>query len=148
MYLDTMASRLVNMRLDDARVRKAQALRKRGVSLSSVVREAIDDRFAAVCRTGSRRDVRAIMRRIFERYPDPPGPGTSRLRHPRPAGRACGNPAQARTRHGVILIDTAPLVALCDARDAKHRIAWKQLASLRSSTPPGAGRTGRRFLSR
>ena len=30
----------------------------------------------------------------------------------------------------MILIDTAPLVALCDARDAKHRTAVKQLASL------------------
>jgi predicted nucleic acid-binding protein len=30
----------------------------------------------------------------------------------------------------VILIDTAPLVALCDARDSKHRTAVKQLASL------------------
>jgi predicted nucleic acid-binding protein len=30
----------------------------------------------------------------------------------------------------VILIDTAPLVALCDARDAKHRLATRHLESL------------------
>jgi predicted nucleic acid-binding protein len=30
----------------------------------------------------------------------------------------------------VILVDTTPLVALCDARDAKHRTAVKQLESL------------------
>jgi len=30
----------------------------------------------------------------------------------------------------VILIDTTPLVALCDAREAKHRTAVKQLESL------------------
>jgi predicted nucleic acid-binding protein len=30
----------------------------------------------------------------------------------------------------VILIDTTPLVALCDARDAKHRTALKHLESL------------------
>jgi predicted nucleic acid-binding protein len=30
----------------------------------------------------------------------------------------------------VILIDTAPLVALCDARDSKHRIAVRHLESL------------------
>jgi predicted nucleic acid-binding protein len=30
----------------------------------------------------------------------------------------------------VILLDTGPVVALCDARDAKHRIAVKHLASL------------------
>jgi len=31
-----------------------------------------------------------------------------------------------------ILIDTAPLVALCDARDEKHRVAVKHLESLGS----------------
>ena len=30
----------------------------------------------------------------------------------------------------MILIDTAPLVALCDARDSKHRIAVRHLESL------------------
>jgi predicted nucleic acid-binding protein len=30
----------------------------------------------------------------------------------------------------VILIDTTPLVALCDARDSKHRMALKHLESL------------------
>lgn len=30
----------------------------------------------------------------------------------------------------MILIDTSPLVALCDARDSKHRTAVKQLESL------------------
>ena len=32
----------------------------------------------------------------------------------------------------MILIDTTPLVALCDARDSKHRTAVKHLASLAS----------------
>ena len=30
----------------------------------------------------------------------------------------------------MILVDTTPLVALCDARDAKHRTAVKHLESL------------------
>jgi hypothetical protein len=66
------ASRLVNVRLDEARVRKARTLRARGIALSDVVREAIDERFAALDRSESRLDVSAVVRRIFERYPDPP----------------------------------------------------------------------------
>jgi hypothetical protein len=66
-----MSSRLVNVRLDEERVRKAQALRERGVALSDVVREAIDERFAALRQAESPPDVRAIVRGIFELYPDP-----------------------------------------------------------------------------
>ena len=40
-----MSSRLVNVRLDAERLRKARKLRERGVRLSDVVREAIDKRF-------------------------------------------------------------------------------------------------------
>ena len=67
-----MSSRLVNVRLDAERLRKAQTLRERGVTLSDVVREAIDERFAGLHRSDSRPDVRTIVRRIFEQYPDPP----------------------------------------------------------------------------
>jgi hypothetical protein len=67
-----MSSRLVNVRLDADRLRKAQRLRARGVALSDVVREAIDERFAELDERELPRDVRTIIRRIFERYPDPP----------------------------------------------------------------------------
>lgn len=67
-----MGSRLVNVRLDADRLRKAQTLRERGVALSDVVREAIDERFAALGGSASRADVRTIVRQIFEQYPDPP----------------------------------------------------------------------------
>lgn len=67
-----MSTRLVNVRLDADRLRKAQTLRKRGVALSDVVREAIDERFAELRQPESQPDVRTIIRRIFERYPDPP----------------------------------------------------------------------------
>ena len=67
-----MSSRLVNVRLDADRLRKAQILRARGVALSDVVREAIDERFAALRSSESPPDVRTIVRRIFQRYPDPP----------------------------------------------------------------------------
>jgi hypothetical protein len=69
-YLYSMSTRLVNVRLDAERLRKAQALRERGVALSDVVREAIDDRFTALRR--SQPDVRTIIRRMFEKFPDPP----------------------------------------------------------------------------
>jgi hypothetical protein len=64
-----MGSRLVNVRLDSERLRKAQTLRRRGVALSDVVREAIDKRFSEL-RSTSRVDAKAIVRRIFEQYPD------------------------------------------------------------------------------
>jgi hypothetical protein len=66
-----MSSRLVNVRLDAERWRKAQTLRERGVALSDVVREAIDERFLEL-RSESQPDVHAILRRMFEQYPDPP----------------------------------------------------------------------------
>jgi hypothetical protein len=67
-----MGSRLFNVRLDEERARKVQTLRERGLALSDVVREAIDERFAALRQSEGRPDVKAIVRAIFERYPDPP----------------------------------------------------------------------------
>jgi hypothetical protein len=70
-YLYSVGSRLVNVRLDAARLRKAQRLRERGVALSDVVREAIDERYAALGRH-AKADARAIVARIFQAHPDPP----------------------------------------------------------------------------
>ena len=67
-----MGSRLINVRLDSERLRKAQTLRERGVNLSDVVREAIDERFLQL-RSEREPDVKTLMRRIFEQYPDPAG---------------------------------------------------------------------------
>jgi hypothetical protein len=67
-----MGSRLVNVRLDADRLRKARTLRERGVTLSDVVREAIDERYDGLQEPESQLDVRAIVRRLFEQYPDPP----------------------------------------------------------------------------
>jgi len=66
-----MSSRLVNVRLDAERARKVQRLRERGLTLSDVIREAIDERFASLGHSGGARDVSAIITRIFEKYPDP-----------------------------------------------------------------------------
>ena len=66
-----MASKLVNVRLDGDRIEKARRLRERGVALSDVVREAIDERYAELAGSADA-DARTIVRDIFERYPDPP----------------------------------------------------------------------------
>ena len=61
----------MNVQLGEEYVRKAQAPRERGVTLSDIVREAIDERFAALRQSEAPPDVRAIVRGVFERYPDP-----------------------------------------------------------------------------
>ena len=67
-----MRSRLVNVRLDTERLRKAQALRQRGIKLSDVVREAIDDRFLRI-RSEAHADMKTLIQKLFEQYPDPAG---------------------------------------------------------------------------
>ena len=67
-----MKSRLVNVRLDTDRIRKVRTLRERGLGLSDVVREAIDERYAALHRSTAPLDARALLRDIFEQHPDPP----------------------------------------------------------------------------
>lgn len=68
-----MKSRLVNVRLDEERLRKARTLRERGLALSDVMREAIDERFESLNRSRKVCDVRNMIRDIFEQYPDPAG---------------------------------------------------------------------------
>jgi hypothetical protein len=67
-----MASKLVNVRLDPERARKARRLRERGVLLSDVVREAIDERYAQLG-VQTANDAAGVVARVFERFPDPPG---------------------------------------------------------------------------
>ena len=52
-------------------LRKVRRLRETGVALSDLVREAIDARFEQVTRRRTPRDVRALVTRILEQYPDP-----------------------------------------------------------------------------
>ena len=68
-----MASRLLNVRLDEDRQRKARRLRQAGLVLSDVVREAIDARFEAVQRPMTGREAAARMTHVLGEYPDPEG---------------------------------------------------------------------------
>ena len=67
-----MSGRLVNVRLDERRLRRARKLRVAGIPLSDLVREAIDRRYEQIVESSEPRDVAAIMERIYEQCPDPP----------------------------------------------------------------------------
>ena len=68
-----MSSRLVNVRLDERRLKRARKLRAKGITLSDLVRDAIDRQYEQLVKSGDRRDIDAIMTEIYERYPDPSG---------------------------------------------------------------------------
>ena len=67
-----MHNRLVNIRLDERRLEKARRLRGNGITLSDLVRDAIDRRYEQLLESATSRDVQAIMGEIYEQYPDPP----------------------------------------------------------------------------
>jgi hypothetical protein len=67
-----MSSRLVNVRLDEQRILKARKLRAGGVPLSDLLRTAIDQEYERLVESSKPRDVQAVMKQIYERYPDPP----------------------------------------------------------------------------
>lgn len=84
-----MGSRLVNIRLDEGRLQKVRILREQGSPLSDLVREAIDSRFEQLNRSKNARDIRDIVRRVFEEHPDPAGlPPRGYDVHDRKAARA------------------------------------------------------------
>lgn len=64
-----MASQLLNVRLDVERRRKADVLRKRGVNLSDVVREAIDARYDDMMTKTQLIDTDAWFASIDQKYP-------------------------------------------------------------------------------
>jgi len=93
-----MGTRLVNVRLDPGRIRKAEMLRERGITLSDVLRQAIDERFEAHERDTGQRTV-AVVRSVLEQYPDPPDlPPRDYDVHDRPAARAAIRRRLARAR--------------------------------------------------
>ena len=67
-----MNHRLVNVRLDERRLERARRLRAKGITLSDLVRDAIDQRYDQLVTPSRRRDVLDIVKEIYEQYPDPP----------------------------------------------------------------------------
>lgn len=67
-----MTHRLVNVRLDPDRLEKARRLREDGLTLSDLVREAIDRRYEQLVGSRKRSNADAIMAGIYEEHPDPP----------------------------------------------------------------------------
>jgi len=68
-----MPSTLVNVRLDEGRLRKVRRLRAHGIAMSDVVREAIDARFAVLTKERPTMDAAAIVARILVQHPEPTG---------------------------------------------------------------------------
>jgi post-segregation antitoxin (ccd killing protein) len=68
-----MNTRLVNVRLDDKRLERARRLRAKGITLSDLVREAIDRQYEQLVESPGSRDASAIVKEIHSRYPDPAG---------------------------------------------------------------------------
>jgi hypothetical protein len=64
-----MSSGLIEVRLDEERLRKAKALREKGVSLSDLVRTAIDERYEKTFSSRTSRDMREILARLDEEFP-------------------------------------------------------------------------------
>ena len=67
-----MKPRLINVRLDAERLRKAQRLRDKGIALSDVVREAIDARYGEIAARDERGAAGDIVAGILAKFPDPP----------------------------------------------------------------------------
>jgi hypothetical protein len=67
-----MATKLTNVRLDPDRVRKARALKERGIAISDLLREAIDRRYREVVEADERRDARRILADLDARFPAAP----------------------------------------------------------------------------
>ncbi len=84
-----MPTRLYNVRLDDERQRKARRLRAQGITISDVVREAIDVRYEALASAPVERSTTEVITHIFADHPDPAGlPARGYDVHNRAAARA------------------------------------------------------------
>src|SRR5438093_2430666 len=63
-YLYIMTTRLVNVRLDEQRLERARRLRAKGITLSDLVRDAIDRRYDLLVESSKDRNAEEIMNEI------------------------------------------------------------------------------------
>jgi post-segregation antitoxin (ccd killing protein) len=64
---------LLNVRVDPQLLAKAQTLRKDGVNISQLFRQAIESAYARRPKKRKPRDVKAALDAIYAKYPDAPG---------------------------------------------------------------------------
>jgi predicted nucleic acid-binding protein len=123
--------KLLNVRLSPEDVRRAAALRTHGVLVSHIVREAIRSAYERRAGgRGGRRRASAIMAEIYREHPEFARPAPGGQGCPGPWRRASGDPHASDQSSPVILLDTTPLVALCDPRDGLNRRALRDLDRL------------------
>ena len=72
-YLYFMNTRLVNVRLDERRIERARRLRAKGITLSDLVRDAIDRQYEDLVESSRHKDAKTLMDQIYEEFPDPAG---------------------------------------------------------------------------
>ena len=66
--------KLLNVRLDGADTRRVSELRRAGVAISTLVREAIrKEHEHRIGKRSGRRTARVVMASIYADHPDPPG---------------------------------------------------------------------------
>ena len=67
-----MNDHLINIRIDKQRLERVRRLRASGVTLSELVRDAIDRQYEELVKSRKHLDVDAMLEEIYLQHPDPP----------------------------------------------------------------------------
>jgi len=70
-YLYVMTSRLINVRLDERRLQRVRRLRAKGISISDLLRDAIDRQYEEITKQRKPRDIESMLKQLYAQYPDP-----------------------------------------------------------------------------
>src|SRR5437868_8828560 len=66
-----MTSRLINVRLDERRLQRVRRLRAKGISISDLLRDAIDRQYEEITKQRKPRDIESMLQELYAQYPDP-----------------------------------------------------------------------------